>query len=330
MQREGIIQRISAVGTGLTALVAGLGIVAGALTGAAGPASAQTTELPPVQKVRNYLPHMTVPEVQDLLTRSDMVIIPVASLEQHGLHLPIGTDYLNGVERAKLVAQEVDVLVAPILLPGQSPYHMGFEGTVTLPATLIQEVYVEAAKSLMRHGFKRFLILNAHGGNAAITRFIVDRINQETEGIAVDLGSVLGPFRTPSADPDLEEAAPAVFDRHGGTGETSSSLYLIPELVDLEAAVSAQLTLPAHMEAMLPAVVAGDPTALAVFLAEGLKDEATGKGTSAAEMSTTGVWGVRDPAEGTAERGQRMTDSFVDAAVAFIRRWNELRPPGTG
>ena len=47
----------------------------------------------------------------------------------------------------------------------------------------------------MRHGFKRFLILNAHGGNAAITRFIVDRINQETEGIAVDLGSVLGPFR---------------------------------------------------------------------------------------------------------------------------------------
>ncbi|MDX1494867.1 MAG: creatininase family protein, partial [Longimicrobiales bacterium] len=180
------------------------------------------------------------------------------------------------------------------------------------------------------HGFKRFLILNAHGGNAAITRFIVDRINQETEGIAVDLGSVLGPFRTPSADPDLEEAAPAVFDRHGGTGETSSSLYLIPELVDLEAAVSAQLTLPAHMEAMLPAVVAGDPTALAVFLAEGLKDEATGKGTSAAEMSTTGVWGVRDPAEGTAERGQRMTDSFVDAAVAFIRRWNELRPPGTG
>ena len=92
--------------------------------------SAQEGGLPPVQKVRNYLPHMTVPEVQDLLARSDMVIIPVASLEQHGLHLPIGTDYLNGVERAKLIAQRVDVLVAPILLPGQSPYHMGFEGTV--------------------------------------------------------------------------------------------------------------------------------------------------------------------------------------------------------
>ncbi len=291
--------------------------------------AAQESPVPSVQKVRNYLPHMTVPEVRDLLTRSDMVIIPVASLEQHGLHLPIGTDYLNGVERAKRIAQRAEVLVAPILLPGQSPYHMGFEGTITLPSTLIQEVYVESAKSLMRHGFKRFLVLNAHGGNAATTRFIVDRINQETEGIAVDLGSVLGPFRPAETAPD-PAPAPPVFDRHGGTGETSSSLYLIPELVDLEAAVPARLTLPPHMEAMLPDVVDGDPTALAVFLAEGLKDASTGKGTSAAEMSTTGVWGVRDPAESSAERGRRETEEMIDAAVAFIERWNELRPPGTG
>ena len=295
-----------------------------------GALSAQESLLPPTRKVRNYLPHMTVPEVQELLTRSDMVIIPVASLEQHGLHLPIGTDYLNRVERAKLIAQRVDVLVAPILLPGQSPYHMGFEGTVTLPSTLVQEVYVEAAKSLMRHGFKRFLILNSHGGNTAITRFIVDRINQETEGIAVDLGSVLGPFRARIAVAPEPDADPPVFDRHGGTSESSNSMYLIPELVDLEAAVPAELTLPPHMEAILPEVLARDPTAQAVFLAEGLKDEATGKGTSAAEMSSTGVWGVRDPRESTAERGRTATESMVSAAVAFVQRWNELRPPGTG
>jgi creatinine amidohydrolase len=291
--------------------------------------TAQQSVLPTTQKITNYLPHMTVPEVQDLRTRSDMVIIPVASLEQHGLHLPIGTDYLNGVARAQLVAQQADVLVAPILLPGQSPYHMGFEGTITLPSTLVQEVYVEAAKSLIRHGFKRFLILNAHGGNRAITTFIVDRINQETEGIAVDLGAVLGPFQDRVAvvgDTRVSSSEP-VFDRHGGTSETSNSMYLIPELVDLAAAINAELTLPEHLEAMLPDVVAGDPTALAVFLAEGLKDAATGKGTSAAEMSTTGVWGVRDPRESTAERGRVSTEVMVNAAVAFIDRWNELRPP---
>ena len=97
-----------------------------------------------------------------------------------------------------------------------------------------------------------------------------------------------------------------------------------------EAAVPAELTLPDHMEAMLPDVVAGDPTALTVFLAEGLKDEATGKGTSSTEMSSTGVWGVRDPKEGTVERGRVSTEAFVAAAVAFIERWNELRPPGIG
>jgi len=293
------------------------------------PVNAQTNPLGGPMKVKNYLPHMTRPEVEDLLTRSDMVIIPVASLEQHGTHLPIGTDYLNGEERAKLIAQRTDVLVAPILLPGQSPYHMGFAGTVTLPSTLVQEVYVEAAKSLMRHGFRRFLILNAHGGNNAISTFVVDRINQETQGIAVKLNDVVGPFvdRSASRTPPRDEPA---FDRHGGTGETSESLYLIPELVDLTAAEAATLTLPPHMQAMLPAVVAGDPTATAVFLAEGLKDAATGKGTSAAEMSSTGVWGVVNPAEASVERGRVSTLAFVDAAVAFIERWNELRPPGSG
>ena len=301
-----------------------------ALLSIAPPTAAQTTGLPPVVKVRNYLPHMTRPEVEDLMTRSDMVIIPVAALEQHGTHLPIGTDYLNGVERAKLIGLRADVLVAPILLPGQSPYHMGFAGTITLPSTLVQEVYVEAVKSLIHHGFKRFLIMNAHGGNRAITTFIVDRINQETPGIAVDLGAVAAPLTAAGSAPTAPDAPAPRLDRHGGTGETSRSLFLIPELVDLDAAQPAQVTIPPHLEAMLDDVLAGDPTALALFLAEGLKAEETGKGTSSAEMSSTGVWGVRDPAEATAERGRAMTERFVDAAVAFIEHWNRLRPPGTG
>ncbi len=290
------------------------------------PVAAQASIGP--EKEPNFLPHMTRPEVETLLERTDMVIIPVTSLEQHGLHLPIGTDYYSGVERAKRIARRVDVLVAPILFPGQSPYHMEFAGTVTLPSTLIQEVYVEAAKSLMRHGFKRFLILNSHGGNAATSTFIVDRINQETEGIAVDLGSAVGPFADRAAINALPRPAEPVFDRHGGVGETSRALYLFPDLVDLEAARPAALTFPPTLAAMLPAVLDGDRTALTVLLAEGLKDESTGKGSSAAQMSSTGVWGTRDPREATVEEGRVVTEAFIDAAVAFIRRWEELRPSG--
>ncbi len=155
-----------------------------------------------------------------------MVIFPVGSIEQHGLHLPMGTDFLNGLERAKLIAQKTDVLVAPVLMPGLSPYHMGFPGTMTLPAETIQQVYFQAAQSLIRHGFKRFMLLNAHGGNRATTGFIVDRINQETEGIAVEFGAASAPFRQSSNQPRSE-----IFDRHAGVGETSDSLYLTPDLV---------------------------------------------------------------------------------------------------
>jgi creatinine amidohydrolase len=275
------------------------------------------------EKVTNFLPHMTWPEVQALRTRTDMVIIPIAALEQHALHLPIGTDYFNGLERAKLVAQKTPVLVAPILLPGNSPYHMEFAGTITLSSQTIQQVYFEAAQSLMKHGFTRFLLLNSHRGNQAITRYIADRINQETEGIAVDLDEGVAPFlsRAPAGAPPNR-----TFDRHGGVGETSASLYMTPSLVNLEASKRATLTMPDHLTKMLPDVEAGDPTASLVFLSEALKASSTGKGTSTREMTDTGTWGQRDPREASAEQGRREAENFVQAAVKFIERWNQLRP----
>ena len=275
------------------------------------------------QKIKNYLPHMTSPEVAELLTRTDMVILPVASLEQHGLHGPIGTDFLSGLERAKLIAQKTDVLVAPILFPGNSPYHMAFAGTITLPAETIQLVYFQAAQSLLAHGFKRFLILNSHAGNAAIVQYIVDRINQETAGIAVALDDAAQPFLTRGTPP-----GPPAFDRHGGVSETSRSLYLTPNLVNMSVARTAPLTLRPHLEKILPEVVAGDPTATRVFLAESLKAASTGKGTSTKDMTETGVWSALDVKAATAERGRAETEASVNAAVAFIERWKQLRPMG--
>ena len=96
--------------------------------------------------------------------------------------------------------------------------------------------------------------------------------------------------------------------------------------MDLASARTATLTMPEHLERMLPEVVAGDPTALRVFLAENLKAEETGKGTSTREVTDTGVWSVRDLEESDLERGRRAAEAFVEAAVGFIERWKELRP----
>ena len=73
-----------------------------------GSLTAQTNPLWHGEKVKNYLPDMTYPEVESLLSRTDMVILPVTAIEQHGPQLPIGTDYYTGEEQAKLISQKTD------------------------------------------------------------------------------------------------------------------------------------------------------------------------------------------------------------------------------
>ena len=283
--------------------------------------TAQTNPLWHGEKVKNYLPDMTYPEVESLLSRTDMVILPVTAIEQHGPQLPIGTDYYTGEEQAKLISQKTDVLVAPILMPGISPYHMEFPGTITLSLDTVQRVYFEAAQSLIQHGFRRFLFLNSHSGNQNVTRCIIDRINQETPAIAVDLTEAAGPY-LPKPKPEGK----AQFDRHAGVGETSAGLYLFPSLVDMSKAGKNEVRLPDHLEKALPQVVAGDSTATRVFLAEALKPKQTGKHTSTREMTKTGVWSVRDTREANVDRGRQESEDFVDACVQFIERWKMLRP----
>jgi creatinine amidohydrolase len=292
------------------------------LLGLAAIALSQTNPLWHEEKVKNYLPHMTWPEVQDLLTRTDMVIFPVASLEQHGPQLPIGTDYLAAVEHAKLIAQKTDVLVAPILLPGLSPYHMEFPGTIALSSDTVQRVYFEAAQSLIHHGFRRFLLLNGHTGNQYISRYVADRLNQETEAIAVDLNDAAALITGAGGG----GRGSAQFDRHAGVGETSNGLYLFPSLVQLSLATPNHVTLPPHLQEMLPQVKSGDPVATFVFLAEALKPLETGKRTSTHEMTATGVWSERDTHDAIAAQGRAASNRLVDSSVQFIDRWKRLRP----
>ena len=122
------------------------------------------------------------------------------------------------------------------------------------------------------------------------------------------------------------KAVVAPFDRHAGVGETSAYLYLTPSLVDLSAERQAKVTLPPDIQ---PLVEAGDPTATQVFLAEGLKAEATGKHTLTREMTDTGSGSRRNPSAATAASGKAQVDAMVSASVQFIERWKQLRPVGT-
>lgn len=104
-------------------------------------------------------------QIQEYLARDDRVILPIGATEQHGRHLGVGADYLIAEAIAREIGEQTRVLVAPALAYGMSHSHMEFAGTVSLSPTTLIAVLNDILQSLYRHGFRRVLIVNGHGGN---------------------------------------------------------------------------------------------------------------------------------------------------------------------
>jgi creatinine amidohydrolase len=122
---------------------------------------------------------LTAEDLRAKAAADAIVVLPVASMEQHGPHLPVGVDTIlcEGVCKAgaETVAADLAVVVAPALWCGMAEHHMAFGGTFTFDIPTYRAVLLAFLKSLERHGFKRVLIVNGHGGNiAALNSFLPD------------------------------------------------------------------------------------------------------------------------------------------------------------
>lgn len=279
-------------------------------------ASAQDPNVDPLfkeTKVKNYLPHMTWPEVEEALKRTDAVLIPVGSIEQHGRHLPLGMDSYGAVETCKLIAQKAEVVVAPTVLAGLSSHHMGFPGTITLTPETFEAVVYETAVSLIKHGFRKVLIYNGHGGNTVSVAAVIQRINQTTPATALDLEKVV-------VLPKEPPYPPIPLDVHAGVSETSEALYLIGNLVDMSKAENPVLTFPPNLKKFMETAKA-DPGFNEVVGETWFRPLETGKKTSTREMSNTGSVTTGDIKTSTPERGRRELEGFVNAAAKFIEEW---------
>ena len=103
-------------------------------------------------------------------------IIVAGSSEQHGPHLPEGTDAMIGEGLGVRLALKLgNALVAPVIRPGCSDHHLAFPGTVSISAELLEGIIDAYLASLRMHGFKRFFIFSSHGGNFPVLTKMVER-----------------------------------------------------------------------------------------------------------------------------------------------------------
>lgn len=122
---------------------------------------------------------LTQPEIAAQLRRHPLVILPAGSVEQHGPHLPTGTDIFAANAIAHAVAEKMDGLVLPGGPLGVTPLHMPYEGTITLSPETYRGVVVDTCASAAKHGAKYLLILNWHEGNIPSLALAAESLHRE-------------------------------------------------------------------------------------------------------------------------------------------------------
>lgn len=174
----------------------------------------------------------TAPEIREIGSENgSILIVPVGSVEQHGSHMPVGTDTILVSEVAALGGERADdlpIVIAPPIWSGYSPHHLHFGGTLSLSFENALATLEDVVTTGLENGFDAVLLLNGHGGNtpligAAVSELGIDNANVDVTGLTYFAlaESFIDEIR------DSESGGMA----HGGEFETSLMLYLHEELV---------------------------------------------------------------------------------------------------
>ena len=127
---------------------------------------------------------LTCVDVAEYLKHSDTILIPKASLEQHGPHLPLYCDTITSLEVASRAGEQAGIMYTPPLWLGYSPQHMREPGQGTGTVTLRVETYLnllyDLGRSLIHHGFNRLIFVNGHGSNVKVVDPVLRKLRNET------------------------------------------------------------------------------------------------------------------------------------------------------
>jgi creatinine amidohydrolase len=231
-----------------------------------------------------------------------IAILPTAAIEQHGPHLPVGTDTIINQGHLDLLVEklpaDMDVRILPVQAIGKSNEHIWQVGTVTNLAEDLISSWTQIGLEVARSGIRKLVFVNSHGGNVAINEIVAREL-------AVKTGwSGLGPEEPYS---DIENR----FGIHGGDYETSVLLHFRPETVDMSKAAD------------FASVAQRDEQAYKYLRPTGAHSYAW----IASDINPAGVAG--EAAKATAEKGRISAEGSVAAFIELLREVERFDLPGT-
>ena len=170
---------------------------------------------------------MTSEELKDAIEAQRVVILPVGSIEQHGPHLPLGTDAFLVEEVCARAVKRIpaEAVLAPLIPYGFNEESMDFPGTVTVEATAFIDYVYSVCRCFSHHGFKRIIIVNGHGNNIPYLCIASDRILYQTNSICAMVSYYQLSPKTVADTLETEVIS------HADELETSLILATLPQLV---------------------------------------------------------------------------------------------------
>jgi len=247
-----------------------------------------------------WLQDMTWEEVKQIIDDSlKTIILPFGSTEQHGPHLPVGTDTMVAMTLAEDAAQKTHVPVAPPLWFGWSPHHMVLPGTITIRPDILAEIAFDIVSSLHNHGFEKFVLINGHRiVNITWLQIACERAKREL-GVKLVIFDPAYMSKTITASLGWGEVG------HAEEIETSHMMHRCPDLVKIDRAIDNP-----HPEKKLYSVdpsFAGDTLCYVPSSPKEMKELTRKSG------GTTG-----EPSKATVKGGEHYHDHLVSRLVEII------------
>jgi creatinine amidohydrolase len=169
-----------------------------------------------------FLERLTWPQALEAFKNTSVAVLPIGSNEQHGQHLPTGTDWMVARELARRLGERSNVIVTPTLPVGYAKYHTVFPGSLSMREETLKNMLIDISEDLLKYGITHILVVNGHGGNKNSLRQCGEYLRQRCVPMAVTSWWEMAHV----ADPSLNMIG------HADYIETSAMLAIDPGLVD--------------------------------------------------------------------------------------------------